>query len=175
MFVSCYRRGCCGPSGEHTTYVRVERRQAKPACMFWHSNYSRICTSASSIQSSCASPPRTRPRSPCCSKNISSLPESRLSQNTSVDIEGGTGLVIHALENGFFVAGLVPGAPADHSGAIRINDVILAVGRFPAFEMSSCDEVSQRLLGPVGTTVILRLHRPSNKGLLLKPQICRSR
>ena len=84
------------------------------------------------------------------------------SQDDRFRTRGGIGLVIHSRSKGFVVAGLIPGGPADLCRSIGINDILLAVDGIPVSQIGSCDEVSKRLIGPVGSTVVLLLQRSGN-------------
>jgi carboxyl-terminal processing protease len=60
---------------------------------------------------------------------------------------------------GILVTGVQPGGPAASAG-VRIGDRIVAVDEWALSAMSSLDDLRDRIRGPLGTSVVLRLRSP---------------
>lgn len=75
----------------------------------------------------------------------------------------GVGIVIQQMETGeIMVINVFPGTPAEEAGVL-VGDVILGVDDWEPAEGDSTEEVAERIRGPVGAPVALKLKGPGEE------------
>ena len=74
--------------------------------------------------------------------------------------EAGAGIILHCNSRGLMVvAGLVPAGPAEKSGKISINDILVSVNSVPV-SLFTYEQVVDMLLGPVDSLLTLSFRPP---------------
>jgi hypothetical protein len=77
-------------------------------------------------------------------------------------VQAGVGLVLHQESRfGVYVASVTAGGPADLSGRIKPDDVLVQVDDYLVTPESSLEDVRRRILGPPGRLVCVVLRRTS--------------
>lgn len=94
-----------------------------------------------------------------------SLDSNLMIKDATGQVQAGVGIRLQQESRwGIYVAGLTPKGPADKSGKIAEDDVLVSVDGYRIEPVDTLETVRQKVLGPPGTTVVLTFQRENNHG-----------